>query len=199
MPARSQVSSHAVRIEVTCSPTSFPNTYAFGLCSFPSGACRRSSSTARRFALIESREPRPSSSSPPAGQTSGPDPVRRDGSETTGEKAVLRGDNERLQVRSGVFQKTRLFTISNRTIGQNGRRLLGDDVGHVIPKAAIQTIGDHTVVYLSDPTTPGLFSERTIQTGRDAGDRIAVESGVTAGEGRTACGPGRPRRARIGT
>jgi cobalt-zinc-cadmium efflux system membrane fusion protein len=52
----------------------------------------------------------------------------------------------------------------------------------VIPKTAIQTVGDHTVVYVADPGPPGRFIERPIRTGAAMGDRIVVESGVTAGE-----------------
>ncbi len=57
-----------------------------------------------------------------------------------------------------------------------------DVVVPVIPKAAIQTVGDHAVVYVADPRTPGRFIERRIRTGPENGDRIAVASGVTVGE-----------------
>ena len=52
----------------------------------------------------------------------------------------------------------------------------------VVPKTAVQTIGDRTVVYVVDPSTPGLFVERSIQTGVEAGDRLSVVSGVAVGE-----------------
>ena len=58
----------------------------------------------------------------------------------------------------------------------------GVDAVPVIPKTAIQIIGDQPVVYVADPRTPGRFTERPIRTGPETGDRIAVASGITVGE-----------------
>jgi membrane fusion protein, heavy metal efflux system len=77
--------------------------------------------------------------------------------------------NRQDQLRLGMYAQLRIDTVGSR-------------VGPVIPKAAIQTVGDRAVVYVSDPNAPGVFQARTIKTGLEAGDRIAVESGVAIGE-----------------
>ena len=77
--------------------------------------------------------------------------------------------NRQDQLRLGMYAQLRIDTV-------------GDHVGPAIPKTAIQRVGDHTVVYVADPTTPGLFLERTIRTGVEAGDKIGVRSGVAIGE-----------------
>lgn len=56
------------------------------------------------------------------------------------------------------------------------------DTVPVVPKAAVQTIADRSVVYVADAGIQGRFIERTIQTGAGAGDRIAVVSGIKPGE-----------------
>ena len=77
--------------------------------------------------------------------------------------------NAQGQLRLGMYAQMRIDT-GNRAVVP------------VIPKTAIQTIGDQTVVYVADPRTPGRFTERPIRTGTESGDRIAVESGITVGE-----------------
>ena len=73
------------------------------------------------------------------------------------------------QLRLGMYAQMRIDTI-------------GDQATPVIPTSAVQTIGDHTVVYVASADTPGLYIERPIQTGAAAGDRIAVVSGIAVGE-----------------
>ena len=89
--------------------------------------------------------------------------------ETRTAKVRVEVQNSQALLRLGMYAQVRIDTVS-------------DHLGAVIPRAAIQTIGDHTVVYVADPSTPGLFIERTIRTGGEAGDRVFVESGVTVGE-----------------
>ena len=48
----------------------------------------------------------------------------------------------------------------------------------LVPRSAVQNVGDRTVVYLADPAQPGRFIERDIALGPSSGDRIAVVSGV---------------------
>ena len=79
---------------------------------------------------------------------------------------VLNGQS---QLRLGMYAQMRIDTVGGR-------------VTPVVPKTAVQTIGDRTVVYVVDPSTPGLFVERSIQTGVEAGDRLSVVSGVAVGE-----------------
>lgn len=78
-------------------------------------------------------------------------------------------ENRQAQLRLGMYAQMRIETVGGRT-------------SPVIPKAALQTIGDHTVVYVVDPDRPDLFIERSIETGREVGDRVAVSSGVAVGE-----------------
>lgn len=77
--------------------------------------------------------------------------------------------NAQQQLRLGMYAQMRIDTI-------------GDQATPVIPVSALQTIGDHAVVYVASTDTPGLFIERPIQTGVEAGGRIAVVSGVAVGE-----------------
>ena len=52
----------------------------------------------------------------------------------------------------------------------------------MIPRGAVQHVGDHTVVYLVNPTAPGTFIERVVRLGAPAGDEAPVLSGVKAGD-----------------
>ncbi|MGE3957452.1 MAG: efflux RND transporter periplasmic adaptor subunit [Vicinamibacterales bacterium] len=77
--------------------------------------------------------------------------------------------NPRQQLRLGMYAQMRIDTI-------------GDQTMPVIPTSAVQTIGDHAVVYVASADTPGLYIERPIQIGVAAGGRMAVVSGVAVGE-----------------
>ncbi len=91
------------------------------------------------------------------------------GRETRTAKVRAEVQNGHGQLRLGMYAQMRIDTA-------------GDRMTPVIPKSAIQTIGDRTVVYVVDPETPGRFNERVIRTGVASGDRIAVEFGVSVGE-----------------
>ena len=77
--------------------------------------------------------------------------------------------NSPQQLRLGMYAQMRIETI-------------GDQTMPVIPTSAVQTIGDHAVVYVASADTTGLYIERPIQTGVEAGGRMAVVSGVAVGE-----------------
>lgn len=51
----------------------------------------------------------------------------------------------------------------------------------MVPRAAVQNVGDRTVVYLVDPAKTGTFIEREVRLGAAAGDHVPVLSGVQAG------------------
>jgi membrane fusion protein, heavy metal efflux system len=52
----------------------------------------------------------------------------------------------------------------------------------VIPRSAVQTIGERQVVFVPAPDEEGKFLARTVQLGPLRGDRITIRSGVQPGE-----------------
>ena len=52
----------------------------------------------------------------------------------------------------------------------------------VIPRSAIQNVGDRTVVYLVNPKEPGMFIEREVRLGHGSGAHVEVAAGVQAGD-----------------
>ena len=51
-----------------------------------------------------------------------------------------------------------------------------------VPSAAVQTVGDRTVVYVLDPSQSGRFIERQVRLGDRSGNDVAVLSGLQPGE-----------------
>jgi cobalt-zinc-cadmium efflux system membrane fusion protein len=54
--------------------------------------------------------------------------------------------------------------------------------GLSIPRGAVQLVGDRAVVYVVDPNDRHRFVERQVRLGAASGDRVAVLSGLAAGE-----------------
>jgi hypothetical protein len=52
----------------------------------------------------------------------------------------------------------------------------------MVPRAAVQQVGDRAVVYLVDSAKPGTFVEREVRMGGAAGDSVVVVSGVQVGD-----------------
>lgn len=52
----------------------------------------------------------------------------------------------------------------------------------VIPRSAVQNVGNRQVVYLVNPKQPGEFTEREVRLGSASGDHVEVLSGVRAGD-----------------
>jgi cobalt-zinc-cadmium efflux system membrane fusion protein len=52
----------------------------------------------------------------------------------------------------------------------------------LLPRSAVQNVGDRTVVYLADPAQPGRFTERTVRLGDVSGEQVTVLDGVHPGE-----------------
>jgi multidrug efflux pump subunit AcrA (membrane-fusion protein) len=52
----------------------------------------------------------------------------------------------------------------------------------VIPRTAVQQIGDRTVVYIASPGGAGFFIEREVRLGASDGDRVEVLSGLMSGD-----------------
>ena len=70
-------------------------------------------------------------------------------------------------------------------LGMYAEALLGDSGGvstPMIPRGAVQNVGDRTVVYLVNPKEPGTFVEREVRLGTATGDRVSVLAGVQIGD-----------------
>lgn len=71
-------------------------------------------------------------------------------------------------------------------LGMFAEVLLGGDGAAggsaLIPRSAVQNVGDRTVVYLVNPRKEGEFIEREVRLGAPAGDMISVVSGVQPGD-----------------
>lgn len=52
----------------------------------------------------------------------------------------------------------------------------------MIPRSAVQHVGDRTVIYLVDPQKEGEFIERDVRLGPAAGDQVSVLAGVQPGD-----------------
>jgi RND family efflux transporter MFP subunit len=52
----------------------------------------------------------------------------------------------------------------------------------VIPRTAVQNVGDRTVVYLVNPKESGKFTEREVRLGEASGQQVEVASGVQPGD-----------------
>ena len=52
----------------------------------------------------------------------------------------------------------------------------------MIPRSAVQNVGDRTVVYLVNPKEPGKFVEREVHLGTAVGDHVPVLTGVQHGD-----------------
>ncbi|MFN2444726.1 MAG: efflux RND transporter periplasmic adaptor subunit [Vicinamibacterales bacterium] len=52
----------------------------------------------------------------------------------------------------------------------------------VIPRTAVQHVGDRTVVYLVEPKEPGRFTEREVRISDSSGEQIQVVSGLHPGD-----------------
>jgi membrane fusion protein, heavy metal efflux system len=52
----------------------------------------------------------------------------------------------------------------------------------MIPRSAVQTVGDRQVVYVTSPNETGKFVERDVRLGEVSGDQVEVVSGVKPGD-----------------
>jgi RND family efflux transporter MFP subunit len=70
-------------------------------------------------------------------------------------------------------------------LGMYAEALLGDEAGTptpMIPRSAVQNVGDRTVVYLVNPKEPGTFVEREVRLGMATGNQVSVLTGVQTGD-----------------
>lgn len=52
----------------------------------------------------------------------------------------------------------------------------------VVPRTAVQNVGDRAVVYLANTKEPGKFTEREVRLGEASGQQVHVESGLEPGD-----------------
>ncbi len=52
----------------------------------------------------------------------------------------------------------------------------------MVPRIAVQNVGERTVVYLANPREPGKFTEREVRLGQTSGEQVEVVSGVQPGD-----------------
>ncbi len=77
--------------------------------------------------------------------------------------------NPRQELRLGMYVD---IVIGTTTEGQSV----------MIPRSAVQTVGDRQVVYVANPSEPGKFAERAVRLGGATGEQVEVISGVKPGE-----------------
>lgn len=90
-------------------------------------------------------------------------------SETRTAKARIEVSNPRRDLRLGMYAEARF--------GDGGGTSMP-----MVPRSAVQHVGDRTVVYLVNPTKPDAFTEREVRLGAAAGDQVLVLSGVQVGD-----------------
>ena len=52
----------------------------------------------------------------------------------------------------------------------------------MVPRSAVQNVGDRQVVYVVNPSEPGTFTERELHLGNASGEQVEVVSGVQPGD-----------------
>ena len=77
--------------------------------------------------------------------------------------------NPRQELRLGMFADIEVAATARRRVV-------------MVPRSAVQTIGQHQVVYVANPTEPGKFTEREVRLGDESGELVEVVSGVKPGD-----------------
>jgi RND family efflux transporter MFP subunit len=58
----------------------------------------------------------------------------------------------------------------------------GDSSVAMVPRSALQNVGNRQVVYLVNPKEPGRFTEREVHVGDTSGEQVEIRSGVSPGD-----------------
>jgi membrane fusion protein, copper/silver efflux system len=95
-------------------------------------------------------------------------------SETRTARVRVELQNARQLLRLGMYADVALSAPQTR--GQP------DNAAVTIPRAAVQTVGERSVVYVVHPEGPGRFVEREVALGPAIGERAQVLSGLKVGE-----------------
>ncbi len=89
--------------------------------------------------------------------------------ETRTAKIRVEVPNPRQELRLGMFADV-------------GIEAAGQDAVPLIPRTAVQNVGERSVVYVADPKQPGRFLERQVGLGDRLGDSVAVLTGLRPGD-----------------
>jgi RND family efflux transporter MFP subunit len=89
--------------------------------------------------------------------------------ETRTAKVRVEVPNRRQELRLGMFADVSIEAAGGGTVA-------------LVPRTAVQNVGNRTVVYLADTKQPGRFVEREVRLGDRAGNDVVVLSGVQAGD-----------------
>jgi cobalt-zinc-cadmium efflux system membrane fusion protein len=77
--------------------------------------------------------------------------------------------NPRTELRLGMYAEMQIGVASTRSVP-------------LIPRSAVQTVGDRQVAYLVNPKDPGRFVEREIRLGEPSGEQVEVLAGLQTGD-----------------
>jgi RND family efflux transporter MFP subunit len=89
--------------------------------------------------------------------------------ETRTAKIRIEVSNPRGELRLGMYTDVVVSVTSGASVP-------------IVPRSAVQNVGDRTVVYLATPTEPGKFTEREVRLGQPSGKGVEVASGVQPGD-----------------
>ena len=89
--------------------------------------------------------------------------------ETRTAKARIQVPNPRRDLRLGM--------LAEAMFAANGAESVAS-----VPRAAVQNVGNRTLVYLVDPRRPGTFIEREVRLGTASGESVLVTSGLEVGD-----------------
>jgi len=77
--------------------------------------------------------------------------------------------NPRQELRLGMYADIEVAATGNRQVV-------------MVPRSAVQNVGDRQVVYAANPSEPGTFTEREVHLGNASGEQVEVVSGVQPGD-----------------
>jgi len=77
--------------------------------------------------------------------------------------------NPRQELRLGMYADIEVAATGNRQVV-------------MVPRSAVQNVGDRQVVYVANPSEPGTFTEREVHLGNASGEQVEVVSGVQPGD-----------------
>jgi RND family efflux transporter MFP subunit len=77
--------------------------------------------------------------------------------------------NPRQELRLGMYAEIEVAATGNRQ-------------AVMVPRSAVQNVGERQVVYVANPSKPGTFTEREVHVGDASGEQVEVLSGVQPGD-----------------